>query len=109
MVDIITYPTADMQRTAKEIRAILDAQWQQHLALFKNAPHSLTAVTRSLVNGLPGGRGEALLNQMEDWHLKMAKEYAMLYALADALESGAIKAETFDEGLERIFNRLTGH
>jgi NAD(P)-dependent dehydrogenase (short-subunit alcohol dehydrogenase family) len=101
MTDVITYPTAAMKQTAQEIRALLDAQWQQHLILYNNAPHSLTNLTGALSKGVSGG--PALMDHIHAWHQQMAKNYESLYALADALENGSINAITFDEGIKQLF------
>jgi ABC-type amino acid transport substrate-binding protein len=101
--DLITYPTAAMQQTAREIRALLDAQWARHMALYKTSPNSFIALTQSLSNGLPDGKGQAVQNGVEAWHQKMEKNYASLYAIADALENGSINAVFTDEDLTNLF------
>lgn len=101
MTDVIAYPTEAMKQTVQEIRMLLDAQWQQHMALYNNAPHSLTNITGALSKGVSGG--PALMEQLHTWHQQMAKNYASLYALADALENGSINAITLDEGLKQLF------
>jgi len=101
MADVITYPTEAMKQTAQEIRALLDAQWQQHMILYNNAPHSLTNLTAALSKGASGE--PALMDHVHAWHQQMAKNYESLYALADALENGSINAITLDEGLKQLF------
>ncbi len=101
MADVITYPTEAMKQAAQEIRTLLDAQWQQPMILYNNAPHSLTNLTGALSKGASGG--PALMDQMHTWHQQMEKNYASLYALADALENGSINAITFDEGIQQLF------
>ncbi len=106
MSDLIAYPTAAMQQTAREIRSLLDAQWARHMALYQTGPDSLTTLTQSLSNGLPGGKGQAAQDALEAWHQKVAKNYSYLYALADALETGSIDAAILDEDLTNLFNGL---
>ncbi len=103
MADLIAYPTAAMQQTAREIRAFLDEQWARHMALYKTSPNSFTALTASLTNGLPDGKGQEIQQQVEAWHQKMAKNYAYMYSIADALENGSLDASTTDQELARLF------
>ena len=102
MTDLINYPTEAMKKTAQEIRTLLDAQWQQHMLLYKNGPHSLTTITGALSKGV-SGEGP-LMDQTDQWHQQMAKNYSSLHALADALENGSISAITLDEGIKQLFD-----
>lgn len=106
MSDLITFPTADMIRTAQEIRALLDAQWNKHLLYYKTAPHSFTGLVAAISSGLPGGQRQAVQDQAEKWQQQMQQQYASLYALADALETGSISATEFDEKISNVFTGL---
>lgn len=104
MSDLITYPTVAMQQAAKEIRTLLDEQWSRHMALYQTSPTSFTALTASLTNGLPGGKGQEVQQRVEEWHQNLAKVYASLYALADALENGSINADDYDQEYTQLFS-----
>lgn len=103
MSDLKTFPTSDMKRTAQEIRALLDMQWSKHMQYYKTSAHSFTDLVAAISSGLPAGQRRAAQDQIEQWHQRMQKQYASLYALADALEQGSINATITDEDISNLF------
>ena len=68
---VVSYPTNAMKQTAGEIRTILDQQWSQHTAFFRTNSSSFSSLTTSLANSIPGGKGQALHYELEQWKRQM--------------------------------------
>lgn len=105
MADKKMFPTVAMKQTAKDIRTILDAQWQKHLDQFQNHPDSVKNLTSSLINNIvPHEQSQSLDSALDNWQGQLHKCYQALYAIADALEQGSTAALEADDQLQKTFN-----
>nr|BBH92673.1 hypothetical protein KTA_08720 [Thermogemmatispora argillosa] len=101
MPEKISYPVAEMLRTAREIRQVLDQQWDLHCQHFSGAPDSYLELTRSWSCLVPGG--DSLVVKLQQWHQQVRACYEALYALASLLEEGVSRMNSLDDELARDF------
>lgn len=104
--ETLSYPTDAMKQTAQEIRALLDEQWAKHMALFQTQPNSLTNLTTTLTDNIPGGKGQELQNQLAQWGKGISQCYQSLYAIADALENAADAMLDTDLMQQKMFQHV---